>query len=60
MKLRTFHIKLNLRALVSNAQLFGFGLIENDLCAFETVLHLFCACVHVLKFWDDMSTWLQF
>ena len=46
-KLRSFQIKLNLRVIVSNSQLFGFGLIENDLCTFckrasETVLRLFC------------------
>ena len=47
-KLRSFQIKLNFRAIVLNAQLFGFGLIKNDLRVFcerstETVLHLFCA-----------------
>ena len=55
-KLRYFQIKFNLLAyVVSNSQLFGFGLIESDLSTFykrasETVLHLFCICVHVLKF----------
>ena len=33
-KLRSFQIKLNLRVIVSNSQLFGLGLIENDLCTF--------------------------
>ena len=33
-KLRSFQIKLNLRAIVCNSQLFGFGMIENDLCTF--------------------------
>ena len=60
MKLRSFQIKLNLRTIVCNLQLFGFGVIENDLCTFckkgsETVLHLFCTCIHVQKFWDDKS-----
>ena len=63
-KLRSFQIKLNLRAIVCNSQLFGFGMIENDLCTFckkdsETVLHLFCTCTHVRKFWDDISSWLS-
>ena len=60
-KLRSFQIKLNLRAIECNSQLFGFGLIENDLCTFckkgsETVLHLFCIGIHVRKFWDDISS----
>ena len=38
--------------------------MENDLCAFckkdsETVLHLFCSCIHVRKFWDDISSWMN-
>ena len=54
-KIRSFHIELNLRATVCNSQLFGFGLIKNDLCSFckkgsETVLHLFCTSIHVRKF----------
>ena len=54
-KLQSFQIKLNLRAIVCNSQLSGFGMIENDLCTFckkgsETVLHLFCTCTHVRKF----------
>ena len=62
-KLRSFRIKLNLQAIICNSQLFGFGLNENDLCIFcksasETALDLFCTCVHVLKFWDDISSWL--
>ena len=63
-KLQSFQIKLNLRAILSNSQLLGFDLIENDLCTFckknfETVLHLFCTYVHVLKFRDDISSWLS-
>ena len=54
-KIRSFQIELNLRATVCNSQLFGFGLIKNDLCSFckkgsETVLHLFCTSIHVRKF----------
>ena len=62
-KLRSFKIKLYLRAIISNLQLFGFSLIKNNLCtfckrAYETVLHLFCTSVYLLKFWDDTSFWL--
>ena len=64
-KLRPFQIKLNLRAIVFKSQLFGFGLIENDLCIFckkssERVLHLLCTCVHmVIKLWEDKSSWVS-
>ena len=27
---------------------------------FETVLNLLCTYAHVLKFWDDMSSWLSY
>ena len=63
-KLQFLQIKLNRLAKVCNSHLIGFGLIENDLCTFckrasETVLHLFCTCIHVLKFWNDISSWLN-
>ena len=63
-KLGSFRIRLNLRAIVCISQLFEFGLIENELRPFckrvsKTVLHLFCTCVHVLKFWDEISFWLS-
>ena len=64
MKLRSSQIKLNLRAIACNSQLFGFSLTENDLCTFckkgsETVMHLFCTCIQVRKFRDDISSWLN-
>ena len=35
-KLRSFQIKLNLRVIVTNIQLFGFGLIESQIVSFAT------------------------
>ena len=35
-KLRSFQIKLNLRGVVTNIQLFGFGLIESQIVSFAT------------------------
>ena len=63
-KLRSFQIRLNLRATVCSSQLFGFGLIENDRRTFcknasKTILHLFCTCIHVRKFWNKISSWLS-
>ena len=45
-KLRSFQIKLNLRSLVMNVQLAGFGIIDSELCSFclekpETIMHFF-------------------
>ena len=59
-KLRSFQIKLNLRAVVTNIQLFGFGLIESQNCKFynkapETLLHLFCTCPVVVTYWENVS-----
>ena len=59
-KLRSFQIKLNLRVVVTNIQLFGFGLIESQNCKFcnkapETLLHLFCTCLVVVTYWENVS-----
>ena len=59
-KLRSFQIKLNLRMIVTNNQLFGFGLIESQNCKFsnkapETLLHLFCTCPVVVIYWENVS-----
>ena len=45
-KLRSFQIRLNLRSLVMNVQLAGFGIINSQLCSFclqqpETLMHFF-------------------
>ena len=45
-KLRFFQIRLNLRSLVMNEQLAGFGIIDSKLCSFcfeqpKTLLHFF-------------------
>ena len=45
-KLRSFQIRLNLRSLVINVQLAGFGIIDSELCSFclqqpEILMHFF-------------------
>ena len=52
-KLRSFQIKLNVRLIVTNIQLSGFGLIESDNSKFcckvpKTLLHFFFAHVKLL------------
>ena len=51
-KSRSSQIKLNLRAIVTNVQLHGFGIVDSLFCSFcaqsiETILHLFCFCLVV-------------
>ena len=57
-KLRSFQIKPNLRAIDTNIVLHGLEI--NDKCTFcdvekETLLHLFCTCVKVASFWENVS-----
>ena len=64
-KLRSFQVKLNMRAIVTNVQIHGFGLIDTNLCSFclvhaETLLHLFCKCHFVDCFWNDVISWISF
>ena len=45
-KLRSFEIRLNLRSLVMNVQLAGFGIMDSELCFFclrqpKTLMHFF-------------------
>ena len=63
-KLQSFQIKLNLRAIVTKIALHGMELAQNPNCSFcnnkvETLLHLFCTCPVVLKFWNDLSSWFS-
>ena len=63
-KLRSFQIKLNLRAVVTNIVLHGLEITTTDKCTFcdaekETLLHLFCTCVKVASFWENVSSWIE-
>ena len=62
-KLRSFQIKLNLRAIVTNVQLHDFGIVDSPFCSFcaqsiETILHLFCFCPVVDQFWHEVFSWI--
>ena len=53
-KLRSFQVKLNLRAIVTYIALHCFDIADSDKCSFcmterETLLHLFCTCL--VLFW---------
>ena len=60
-KLRSFQIKLNLRPVVTNIVLHGLEITTTNKCTFcdaekETFLHLFCTCVKVALFWENVSS----
>ena len=53
-KLKSFQIRLNLRSLVMNVQLAGFGIIDSELCSFclqplETLMHFFFWSVNLFS-----------
>ena len=53
-KLRSFQIRLNLRSLVMNEQLAGFGIIDSELCSFclqqpDTLMQFFFWSVNLLS-----------
>ena len=63
-KLLPFQIKLNLRSIVTNVQLAGFGIDASDHCVFcskkpEAIISLFCMSKLVVIFWKDPSKWLS-
>lgn len=63
-KLRSFQIKLNLGAIVTNDSLYSFGKIESNKCTFcknatENVYHLFCLCPVTCKYWENVTAWLS-
>ena len=58
-KLRSFQIRLNLRSIVTNVQLYGLDIASNNLSTFcleepETLIYLFCDCQIVDAFWNDV------
>ena len=62
--LRLFQIRLNLRSIVTQLQLHGFERVDDNLCKFcrkepETLMHLFCDCKIVVKFWNNVSEFIS-
>ena len=63
-KLRSFQVKLNMRAIVTNIVLHGFGIKDTEQCTFcnvhrEILFHLFCSCSVVTVFWENVSSWIN-
>ena len=63
-KLRSFQIRLNLKSIVTQLQLHGFELVDDNLCKFcvkeaDTLMHLFCDCEIVVSFWNNVSEFMS-
>ena len=63
-KLRSFQIRLNLRLIVTQLQLHGFELVDDNLCKFcrkktKTLMHLFCDCEIVVCVWSNVSEFMS-
>ena len=63
-KLRSFQIRLNLRSIVTQLQLQGFELVDDNLCKFcrkepETLMHLLCDCEIAVSFWNNVSEFMS-
>ena len=62
--IRNFQFKLIHRLIAINVRLHRWGIIESKNCIFcetedESYSHLFCNCVHVRKFWQDVFKQLK-
>ena len=63
-RIRSFQIKLNLRAIVTNEALFYFDIKDSPLCTFcktdcETLYHIFCKCTITDLFWENVVSWMS-
>ena len=63
-KLRSFQIKVNLRAVVTNIVLNGLEITTTDKCTFcdaekETLLHLFLYLCKSCFFWENVCSWIK-
>ena len=63
-KLKSFQIKLNLRAILTNVALHGFCISDTNKCSFckkepETLLHLFFKCRIIQVIWNDVMDWIS-
>ena len=59
-KLRSLQIRLNLKSIVTNVQLYGLEIVDSNYCVFcleepETIMNLFCNCKFVDMCWCDVS-----
>ena len=63
-KYRSFQYRILQRGLVTNIQLYKWGIKESNMCSFcgmqtETVVHLLCECPNVLELWEQLSQYIE-
>ena len=63
-KLRSFHYRFMMEAIITNIQLKYYGIKENNLCSFcetkvETIKHMFYECENVSKIWYHLANRFQ-
>ena len=62
-KFRSFQYRLCQRAIVTNSQLYKWGIKESEMCTFcseekENIIHLFCQCPHIKTLWVELEKYL--
>ena len=63
-KYRSFQYRLLQRGIVTNVQLYKWGLKPDELCTFcqvskETLSHMFCLCPKILEIWESFNQYCQ-
>ena len=63
-KFRSFQYRVLQRAIVTNIQLYKWGIKATDLCYFcleerETVTHLLCKCPIIVQLWEQVASFIQ-
>ena len=62
--MRWFQFKLLNRILYMKDALLRFKLVTDNLCTFcnnsvETIIHIFCYCIHTTEIWSKLEYWLS-
>ena len=63
-KYRSFQYRLLQRALITNLQLYKWGIVDTNLCFFckihpETIVHLLCECTITMALWAEIKSFIQ-
>ena len=63
-KLRSFQYRLLHNSIITNAHLFRWKMLSNNLCSFcqeekETTIHLLCECTIVENLWKKLSVYFN-
>ena len=63
-KYRSFQYRMLQRAIVTNVQLYKWGIKDTSMCTFcnlyeESVIHVFCECEIAMQLWQHVKGYLQ-